>query len=106
MHLLTLNVDSVTLMCALCDYVNRIEHSTTADRNQLKKIKSREEKIFDKVTKLQESRTSRMTILKGEDEDKLVTDACKGLRKDLSSLQQELIVAINEEEEARKVYFT
>lgn len=96
-------VDSVALLCSLGDYVGRVRHTTDADRKQLNKIKHHEEKAFSKLSKKEDLRSAKLKYLKGEDETKLVSTAADNLHSSLGSTRHDLDVAIQEEEEARKV---
>lgn len=99
MHIL----DVLSVLCTLGDFVGRIEHSAAADQKQLMKIKEREEKEFNRISKLRHSRDSKLSFLKGEDEDKFVFAVHERLGEDLQATNKELTAAIYEEEEARKV---
>jgi acetoin utilization deacetylase AcuC-like enzyme len=96
--------DVLSVLCTLGDFVGRIEHSAAADQKQLMKIKEREEKEFNRISKLRHSRDSKLSFLKGEDEDKFVFAVHEGLGEDLQATNKELAAAIYEEEEARKAY--
>lgn len=98
-----LSSDSVALLCSLGDYVGRVRHTTDADRKQINKIKHREEKAFAKLSKKEELRSAKLKYLKGEDETKLVSTAYENLHSTLDTTRNDLDVAIQEEEEARKV---
>lgn len=97
-------LDSVALLCSLGDYVGRVRHTTDADRKQISKIKHREEKVFEKLSKKEELRSAKLKYLKGEDETKLVSTAYDNLHSSLDTTRNDLDVAIQEEEEARKVW--
>lgn len=87
----------------MSDFIGRIHHSFYADNKQLTKIQSKETKVFQRLSQSQEVRASKLRILKGIDEDKIISKACDGLSADMKSAKNDLLIAILEEEEARKV---